>query len=119
MGCKAEVRESEIAEGSAHMSILSLVRSRLFIAALVVGLALIVVAACNGDDDGDGGDADEAEDQTQVPVVATIRLEQCWYTDAVTSLIEYGQLFRYAYAALHGGRPDEPLAEAGSAPRGR
>jgi hypothetical protein len=28
----------------------------------------------------------------------------------VTSLVDYGPLFREAYAALHGGHPDEPSA---------
>ncbi len=37
------------------MSILSLVRSRIFVALLVLGIALIVAAAC-GDDDDDGGE---------------------------------------------------------------
>ncbi len=47
------------------MSILSLVRSRLFIAALVLGVALLVVAACNGDDDdGDGDRETPAADET-------------------------------------------------------
>ncbi len=58
------------------MSILSLVRSRLFIAALVLGVALLVVAACNGDDDDGDGDretpaADETPAGTETPALPT------------------------------------------------
>ena len=41
------------------MSILSFVRSRIFVALLVLGVALIVAAAC-GDDDDDGGETPAA-----------------------------------------------------------
>jgi hypothetical protein len=34
----------------------------------------------------------------------------------VTSLVDYGPLFREAYAALHGGGPDEPAADSGRRP---
>ncbi len=37
------------------MSILSLFRSRVSLAFLALGLALVLAAACNGDDDGGGG----------------------------------------------------------------
>ena len=43
-------------------------------------------------------------------------MEQRWYTDAVTSLAEYGPLFRDAYAALHGGHPDESANDSGRRP---
>ena len=41
------------------MSIFSFIRSRIFVALLVLGVALIVAAACNDDDDGGGGDGGE------------------------------------------------------------
>ena len=42
------------------MSIFSFVRRRIFVALLVLGVALILVAACNGDDD-DGGETPAGE----------------------------------------------------------
>ena len=43
-------------------------------------------------------------------------MRESWYTAPVTSLADYGPLFREGYAALHGGHPDEPQA-AGSSRR--
>ncbi len=37
-------------------------------------------------------------------------MRESWHTAPVTSLADYGPLFREAYAVLHGGHPDEPHA---------
>ena len=49
------------------MSILSFVRSRIFVALLVLGVALIVAAACGGDDN--GGET-PAAGETPVPTIS-------------------------------------------------
>ncbi len=43
-------------------------------------------------------------------------MRESWYTAPVTSLADYGPLFREAYAALHGGHPDEPPADTARRP---
>ncbi len=58
---------------------LSLVRSRLFIAALVLGVALIVVAACNGDDDDGDGDRETpapGEETAEIMMIPSIQFDR-------------------------------------------
>ncbi len=65
------------------MSILSLVRSRIFVALLVLGVALVVAAACGDDDDGD-----EAPAAGETPINAVGETPTAATTVAV-ALVEF------------------------------